>query len=109
MGANRNPSIFTGSGPDPAHPSGHRALVDDLEHADIAGIGDMGAAAELDRIGERLARQGAAHRQHPHLVAVFLAEHGDGAAGDRVLLAHQLGFDRGVGADAVVDRGLDRG
>jgi hypothetical protein len=30
---------------DPAHAGRHRALIDDLQHADIAGIGDMGAAA----------------------------------------------------------------
>ena len=51
---------------DPAHVGGARALGDDLEDADLGRVGDVGAAAELARDAVDL--------DHPHPLAVFLAE-----------------------------------
>ena len=51
---------------DPAHVRGARALGDDREDADLGGVGDVGAAAELARDLLDL--------DHPDPVAVLLAE-----------------------------------
>ena len=70
---------------DTADARGHRAFADDLEQADIAGAADMGAAAQLDRIGSRIAvgrAVCAAHRHDTDLLAVFLAEQRERALGD---------------------------
>ena len=53
---------------DPAHVGGAGALGGDLEDADLGGVGDVGAAAELARDAVDL--------DHPHPLAVFLAEQG---------------------------------
>ncbi len=43
---------------DPAHAAGRGALGDELERADVAGARDVGAAAELERIGLAARRRG---------------------------------------------------
>ncbi len=70
----------------------------------------MGAAAQFDGIGTVVvAGERAAQGDHADLVAVFLAEQGDGTGVDGVLGRHQLGRDRDVLADDRVDLGLDGG
>ena len=54
--------IVASNGFDAAHASGHAALGHDLEQADVAGAGHVGAAAEFAR---------EADIQHAHGVAVF--------------------------------------
>src|SRR3546814_2686655 len=78
--------LLAGQRLDTAHAGGHRALVDDLEQADVAGAAHMGAAAELDRI---IPVAELAHGEHADLVAVFLAEQRHGAGGDRLVRRHQ--------------------
>ena len=68
----------------------------------------MGAAAQFDGIG-RVAGQAATQGQDADLVAVFLAEQGDGAGLDGVLRAHQLRLGGQVLADDRVHLGLDPG
>src|SRR5207247_8770390 len=60
---------------DATHARRDAALRRDLEEADVAGAGDVRAAAQLAR---------GADVQNAHLVAVFLAEQGHGTAFDRV-------------------------
>ena len=71
---------------DPAHPRGDRRLADDLEQADVAGAADMRAAAQLDREGPLVVTR-AAHRDDPHLIAIFLAEQRQRPFGDRAVRA----------------------
>ena len=60
---------------DAAHAGRDRAFADDRDEADVAGAADMGAAAQLDRIGALVvAVLDRAHGDDAHLVAVFLAE-----------------------------------
>src|SRR5690606_16856460 len=84
-----------------AHAGGHAAFAGDLEQADVAGTGYVGAAAQLD--GEA-----AAHGQHAHLVAVLLAEQGHGALGLGGLDVGLMDLDLGVLADLGVDQVLQR-
>ena len=67
----------------------------------------MGAAAQLDRERPRLVAL-AAHRDDPHLVAVFLAEERERSLGDGAVGGQQARAHRGVRPDALVDLGLDR-
>ena len=83
----------------PAHAGRHAALGDQLEQADIAGAANVGAAAQLDRV---------AHLHHPHPVAVFLAEQGDGANVHGLLHAHFADHHLVVGAHLAVHLALDR-
>ena len=78
---------------------------DDLEQLDVAERADVGAAAQLDRI---VGVAVAAHRQHAHLVAIFLAEQRHRARGNRLVGGHQPRRDRLVGADLGIHLGLDR-
>ena len=71
---------------DPADAGRDRALADDAEQGDVAGAADMGAAAQLDRVGPAVLAQ--AHRDHAHLVAVLLAEQRHGTGADRVVAGH---------------------
>ena len=68
-----------------AHAGGDGALADDPEQRDVAGAADMGAAAQLDRVGPAVLAL--AHRDHAHLVAVLLAEQRHGAGADRLVAA----------------------
>ena len=86
---------------DPALPRGDAALVQDHEAADVAGGGDVRAAAQL------LAEPG--NRDDADAVAVLLAEQRHRAAGDRLLGGAHLGLDRRVAQDLVVDQPLDLG
>ncbi len=92
---------------DAAHARCDRAFADDLEQTDVAGAADMGATAELDRIGARFAIAGA-HRDDAHLLAVFLAEQRERAFRNRLVGAQQPGAHAGIGADLGVDLGFDR-
>ena len=85
---------------------GDRVLADDPEQRDVAGAPDMGAAAQLDRVGLAVLAQ--AHRDHAHLVAVLLAEQRHGARADRVVARHDPHARLVVAAQEVVDLGLDR-
>ena len=68
----------------------------------------MRAAAQFDRIGLR-APHGirAAHAQHAHLIAVFLAEQRHGPGGNGIFGAHQTRRHRRVGEDLGVHFILD--
>ena len=70
-----------------------------LNRADIADPPDVGAAAQF---GGKIA-----HAQHPHPVAVFLAEQRHGASGHRFVRGHER-VSPGVGANLGVDQALDR-
>ena len=92
--------IVASNGFDAAHASGHAALGHDLEQADVAGAGHVGAAAEFAR---------EADIQHAHGVAVFLAEQRHGAALDRVVIGHDLRHGGLVGQDLSIDDGFHAG
>ncbi len=68
---------------DAAHAAGRGALADEAERADLTGAADMGAAAELERIGVAGGADAAAgtsaNGDDADLVAVFLAEERAGA------------------------------
>ena len=66
---------------DPADAGGDGTLGDDAEQRDVAGAADMGAAAQLDRVGPAVLAL--AHRDDPDLVAVLLAEQRHGPGADR--------------------------
>ncbi len=95
-----------GDGLDAAQVRPDRALADDLDRADVAGGAHVGAAAQLGRVRTGL--------EHPHDVAVLVAEEGDGAEllGELLrglVVAHRIvGEDLGVGevldADELVGR-----
>ena len=74
---------LAGQGLDAADAGGDRALGHDAEQRDVAGAADVGAAAQLDRVGAAVRRL--AHRDDADLVAVLLAEqrHGAGARSPR--------------------------
>ena len=91
---------------DPADAGRDRALADDPEQGDVAGAADMGAAAQLDRVGPAVLAL--AHRDDAHLVAVLLAEQRHGAGADRVVAGHDPHAGLVVLAQEVVDLGLDR-
>ena len=63
--------LYAGSsvGLDTAYAGGYGALADNLHHADVTRCGDMRTTAELD---------GVAKLNDAHLVAILLAEEGDG-------------------------------
>ena len=89
---------------DAAHAGRDRALAHDPEQADVAGAQRMRAAAELDRI---LLAVAAAHRQHAHFLAVFLAEQSASAGRARFVEPHQPRRHLGVFQDNVVGDVLD--
>ena len=70
----------------------------DLEGADVAGAGDMGAAAQFAR---------AADVEHPHFVAVFLAEQHHRAGLLRGLDRHHPCLGGSIGEDLGVDARFD--
>ena len=67
----------------------------------------MRAAAQLYREGPLVVAR-AAHRDDPDLVAVFLAEQRQRPFGDGAVRGQQAGAHGAVGANALVDLGLDR-
>ena len=78
-----------------------RRLGHDLERTDVTEPAlHVGAAAELDRVRTGL--------QHPHGVAVLVAEERDGTQLHRLVLRHLLVRHRGVGQDLAVGEILDR-
>jgi hypothetical protein len=83
---------------DAAHAGRDAAFHDDLEQADVAGAGDVGAAAQLLR---------GTDVEHAHFVAVLLAEQHHGAGLLRLVDRHHARLGRGVGDDLVVDDALD--
>ncbi len=97
-------------GLDAAHARGDRAFADDRDEADVAGARDMGAAAQLHRIGARaVGAVDRSHRDDAHFLAVFLAEQGAGARLARLLDAHQARDDGLVAEDDAIGDVLDRG
>ena len=74
---------------------------------------DVGAAAELERVGRRRRRRAparaGAHRDDADLVAVLLAEERAGAEPRGGVRGHDPGLDGRVLADVGVDLGLDGG
>src|SRR5260370_17372257 len=66
----------------------------------------MRAAAQLDREGPLVVTR-SAHRDDPHLVAVFLAEQRERPFGDGTVRGQQAGAHGAVGPNAFVDLGLD--
>ena len=84
---------------DPAHVGGARALGGDLEDADLGGVGDVGAAAELTRDAVDL--------DHPHPLAVFLAEQGHRAQLLGLGALHVQPAHRAARLDPLVDPVLD--
>ncbi len=99
---------LAGQGLDAADAGGDAAFRHDLEQGDVAGAGDVGAAAQFHRIGA-LAGQGLAQGQDANFLAVFLAEQGDRAGLDGLFWGHQLGRGRDVLADDRVHLVLDAG
>ena len=91
---------------DAADAGGDGTLGDDAEQRDVAGAADMGAAAQLDRVG--LAVLALAHRDDADLVAVLLAEQRHGPGADRVVARHDPHRGLVVAAQEVVHLGLDR-
>src|SRR5262249_61385624 len=77
------------------------ALAVDPEEADVARARDVRAPAELGRE--------VAHAHHGDPVAVLVAEEGERAGADGVVVAHLLAGHRGVGAHEGVDLVLDAG
>jgi len=86
---------------DPAHPGRDPALRGDHQQADVAGALHVTAAAQL--AGE----VAVANRDHPHRVAVLLAEQGHGAQAARLADRHHLLPDRLVADDRPVGQPLD--
>ena len=76
-----------------------RALGHDLERADVAERAHVGAAAQLDRVRAGL--------EHPHDVAVLVAEEGDGAELAGLVLGGLVVAHRVVGEDLAVGEVLD--
>ena len=89
----------TGDTFDPAHTRGHGGLADDLKQPQAGGVVHMGAAAQL--LGEAVF-----HGNHPHHVAVLLAEQGHGAALAGFLNAHFHHGNRHGLQDLLVDQRL---
>ena len=93
--------VLSGQRLDPAHARGHARLGEDLEKPDLAGVGSVGASAEL------LAEL--ADADHPDALAVFLLEDGHGPFRQALLQAHLPDHDGIVLPDALVDQGLHAG
>ena len=89
---------IAGDGFDAPHARGHAPLGDDEERSNLAGSADVRATAQL--LGE------SGNLDHPHDVAVLLAEERHGALLDRRLIRLDLGCHRDVARNLVVD---DRG
>ena len=87
-------------------PAATALSADDAEQGDVAGAADMGAAAQLDRVGPAVLAL--AHRDDPDLVAILLAEQRHGAGADGVVAGHDPDAGLVVLAQEVVDLGLDR-
>src|SRR5262249_15815547 len=83
----------------PPPPGRHSAPAAQPDQADVAGVGDVRAAAQLG--GE------VAHADHPDPVAVLVAEERERTRPDGVVVAHLLARHLGVGADPGVDVVLD--
>ena len=89
---------LAGHGLDAARAGGDGHFGDDLDQADLAGGGDVRAAAELAAV--------AADVHHPDDFPVLLAEEGEGIG--RLLVELDLGgLDLGVVEDLAVDEALD--
>src|SRR5690606_21950981 len=71
------------------------ALGDDLEETDIARAAHVRAAAELGRE--------VAEPEHPHAIAVLVAEERERAGGDRLVVRHLANLRVDVAANLVVD------
>ena len=84
-----------GLGFDTAHTSRDAGLRHNSEQADVSRMPAVRSATEF--FTERL------DRHHPHLLAIFIAEEGQRAFGDRILNAHHLGRDPLVLPHLVVD------
>ena len=101
-----------GQGLDPAHPSSGCGILHNRKGPDIAGAGDMGAAAQFQRIGGPvgpLARPGPfAHRHHPHFVAIFFAKQRLCAQCAGIIRCHQAGFHGRILAQHYINFGLHR-
>ena len=82
-------------GLDPADTCRDAVLGQDFEGRDDAGIGHMGAAAELH--GK------VSHLHHPDLLAVLLAEEGHGPGLPGILDAHHLRHYREIGRNLLID------
>ena len=89
------------NGFDAPHARRHAAFVRDDERPDVAGRPAMGAAAQLYRETR--------HGDHPHALAVLLAEQRHRAGGNRLLRRAFLGFHRLVPEDMLVDEAFNLG
>ena len=89
------PRAFGGQRLDAANARRHRTFAEDREDADVAQAAHMRAAAKLDGVG-LVAIKIAAHGEHAHFVAIFLAEQRFRARLDRLIGRHQARGDVGV-------------
>ena len=96
-------STLRGHGLDAADVGARRGLGNDLEQADLGGVGSVRATAELT--GERLVP--GAHGDNADDVAILLAKQGDSTGGLGLVNAHDAGHDRLGGKDLLVDQVLD--
>jgi hypothetical protein len=84
---------------DAPHARGHSALGVEFEDADFARAVDVGPAAKL--------RREVADLDDAHYVAVLVAEEGERAFADRLVVARLVDSNFGVEADSLVDSLLD--
>ncbi len=84
---------------DAAQVGADRALADDLDRADVAGRPHVRAAAQLEAVAPRL--------EHPHDVAVLVAEEGDRPHRQRLVLGGLVGAHAVVGQHLAVGELLD--
>src|ERR1700688_4531671 len=96
-----------GHGFDAANPSGYRLFTDDFQNADIADAVNVRAAAEFLAVKTAgSARVG--NGDHTNIVfGIFVAEKSEGAGGQGFFQGSDIGFERGVYANFVVDLLLD--
>ena len=77
----------------------HPRLRHDLEETNVAGALHMRTTTQLGRK--------VAHAEHPHFVAVFLTKQGHRAGLDRIVVLHDFGLHRVIGADCAIDQRID--
>ena len=92
-----------GHGLDTADIGARGGLGNDLEQADLGGVGSVCATAEF--AGERLVL--GAHGDNADDVAILLAKQGDSAGSLSLVDAHDTGHDRLGSEDLLVDQVLD--
>ena len=89
----------TSDGFNPADTGSNATFRNDLEQADLSGVGHVGAAAELHRH--------TGHVDHPHHIGVLLTEHRHGTGRLGLIDRHLLHLQRMGLVDPTVDQGFN--